>query len=169
MKWSDPSNRTCFSRPTALVRLLFRQQPQRWYGSSTCDSSARGGRRRPESAGRHCRLQLWALLLCLVLAAGCGAQDRPADSPGLLAALSFAKEHILLDNGNDFVWTGVTVTLNGRYVYKAGTVPRGTSALPFAEFRDSDGRPFDRSSMTPHKLVIEAVGGFTGQPGRYEW
>ncbi|MGF7034003.1 hypothetical protein J2T17_004951 [Paenibacillus mucilaginosus] len=169
MKRNAPSNCTRYSWRRALAPRGIGQHPYRWSGCSAFSSSSLSGRRRPEFAGRPFRHLLWALLLCLGLTAGCGAADRTADSPGLLAALSFAKEHILLENGNDFVWTGVTVTLNGRYVYKADTVPRGTSALPFAEFRDGDGRPFDRSSMTPRSLVIEAGGGFNGQPGRYEW
>ncbi|MCZ8522504.1 MULTISPECIES: hypothetical protein [Paenibacillus] len=133
------------------------------------EQAARLRRLRPgEQAARLRRLRYGLLAACLLLGSCGPAGERPA-TPGLLAGLTFAKSHILLENGNDFVWNGVTITLNGRYVYRTDSMPRGTSALPFDEFRDRDGHSFDRSRMTPHDLVIDAAAGFDGQPGRYEW
>lgn len=92
-----------------------------------------------------------------------------AAAPGLLAVLSFSRDHMLLENGNDFVWKHTVLRLNGTYLWRAELVPRSPGSIPLADFRNERGQAFDPRSMTPHSLTIEVGEAYDGKPARKDW
>ncbi|NHN34019.1 hypothetical protein [Paenibacillus agricola] len=88
---------------------------------------------------------------------------------GLQPALTFSTTNMMIDNGNDFVWSGVTLTINKNYRYQADKMPRGVSSIHLAEFRDAQGNAFNPQSMVPHQLNIQVQAGFENKPGSFDW
>lgn len=115
-------------------------------------------------------LPVFILLPLLFFCWGCSSQPSGSpEQPGPLASLSFAPQHLILDNQNDFVWKQVTITLNHSYTYKTDLLSRGPSSIPLSAFRDSQGTPFDPSKAQPRHLTIDVREGFDGQPGQFVW
>lgn len=114
-----------------------------------------------------------ALLLAFVLAlaplAGCSRPAETPQEPQLLASLSFTRHQLILDNGNDYVWRDVTMTLNRSYTYTTDLLPRGESSIPLAAFRDARGNAFDPGAATPRRLTVDVAQGLDGKSGRFAW
>jgi|GEM_PF-6871879 len=87
----------------------------------------------------------------------------------LIVSLGFPGQHVIVDNGNDFVWQQVAIRLNDDYQYQTPLLPRGASSIPLSAFHDAEGHEFVPSAMTPHRLVIEVQSGFQGKPGYFKW
>jgi hypothetical protein len=118
------------------------------------------------------RLMLMLALFCmLMLASACSpfTSLSSGSNIGLQPALTFSTTNIMIDNGNDFVWSGVTLTMNNDYIYKIEKMPRGVSSIPLAEFRNAQGNPFNPESMVPHQLNIQVQAGFENKPGVFDW
>ncbi|SFL37498.1 hypothetical protein SAMN03159341_105337 [Paenibacillus sp. 1_12] len=111
------------------------------------------------------------LLLLLLELNACSLLPNPrsTDSTDLLAALTFSSTNMMIDNGNDFVWKGVTLRLNNDYLLTIDLMPRGITSVSLAEFQDVQGQPFNPHSMTPHQLNIQAQAGFESKPGSFNW
>lgn len=118
------------------------------------------------------RISMIILLLLLLLemnACSLFPSQRSTDNTDLLAALTFSSTNMMIDNGNDFVWKGVTLRLNNDYLLTIDLMPRGITSVSLAEFRDAQGQLFDPQSMTPHQLNIGAQAGFENKPGSFNW
>jgi hypothetical protein len=111
------------------------------------------------------------LLPLLVLTTSCSLPTltNSRSSTDLQAALTFSVTNIMIDNGNDFVWNGVTLRLNNNYDLTIDRMPRGVTSVQLAEFRNAEGIPFNPLSMTPHQLNIQVQAGFENKPGSFNW
>lgn len=109
------------------------------------------------------------LLLSALNACSLFPDQRSTRNTDLQAALTFSSTNIMIDNGNDFVWKGVTLRLNQHYLLTIEFMPRGISSVSLAEFHDEQGQPFNPQSMTPQQLNIEAQAGFENKPGSFNW
>lgn len=116
-------------------------------------------------------LGMLALFSMLILSTACSPFTNISlgSSIDLQPALTFSTTNIMIDNGNDFVWNGVTLTMNNGYIYKIDKMPRGVSSIPLAEFRDAQGNSFHTQSMVPHQLNIQVQAGFENKPGTFNW
>ncbi|WP_240420526.1 hypothetical protein [Paenibacillus periandrae] len=119
---------------------------------------------------RHIASLLVLLLLLSVLNA-CSylPNQRSIHHTDLQAALTFSSTNIMIDNGNDFVWKGVTLRLNNEYDLTIELMPRGITSVSLADFHNVQGQPFNPQSMTPHQLNIQAQAGFENKPGSFNW
>ncbi|CAG7618103.1 hypothetical protein PAESOLCIP111_02083 [Paenibacillus solanacearum] len=116
------------------------------------------------------RLLTPAGIVAVLLLSACSASgSSESGDPGLMVKLSFSPNHVMVDNGNDFVWKGVSVELNGTYRYAAEVLPRGASSIPFSEFRDEAGNAFERRLSVPHRMTLRVKEGFGGKPGTWQW
>ncbi|NOU97123.1 hypothetical protein GC093_28435 [Paenibacillus sp. LMG 31456] len=120
-------------------------------------------------ANRWLYLSLGILLPLLSFCAGCSNQSHYATEPQLLAALSFAPRHLIIDNQNDYVWTKVTITLNSNFTYQTPILSRGPSSIPLASFLDPQGESFNPDKTQPHHLKVEVLEGINGKPGQFIW
>jgi hypothetical protein len=113
---------------------------------------------------------LLMLLLLFIFTAACSNPFRGSErASDLIVSLGFPGKHLIIDNGNDYVWNHVTIRLNGSYSYTTSLLPRGASSIPLSEFRDEQGHPFVPDSMTPHRVLLDVQEGFQGKPGHFEW
>ncbi|CAG7642794.1 hypothetical protein ACFQI7_10915 [Paenibacillus allorhizosphaerae] len=110
-----------------------------------------------------------ALSVLLLLAACSGPESSPPGDPGLMVKLSFSRKHVMIDNGNDFVWKDASMEINNKFRYVTALLPRGASSIPLSEFRDEDGHPFDPQQGKPHRLTLQVKEGAGGKPGTWVW
>ena len=116
------------------------------------------------------RLRTPAGIVAMLLLSACSASESAGvGDPGLMVKLSFSPNHVMVDNGNDYVWKGVSVELNGKYRYATEVLPRGASSIPFSEFRDEAGNAFERRQSAPHRMTLRVKEGFGGKPGTWQW
>lgn len=118
---------------------------------------------------RLLNLSLGILLALLSFCAGCSNPSYDAKEPQLLAAISFASQHLIIDNQNDFVWSKVTIKLNNNYTYQTQLLSRGPSSIPLSSFLNPQGESFNPDKAQPHHLKLEVLEGFNGEPGQFIW
>lgn len=135
-------------------------------------SSSKSDKRRSLRPAVIRRMCIWfALLLLLSVLNACSylPNQRSIHHTDLQAALTFSSTNIMIDNGNDFVWKGVTLRLNNEYDLTIELMPRGITSVSLADFHNVQGQPFNPQSMTPHQLNIQAQAGFENKPGSFNW
>jgi hypothetical protein len=126
----------------------------------------------PPKFSPPCRfLSIILILLMLLFSSACSPFiiKSSESSIALQPAFTFSASNIMIDNGNDFVWKGVTLTMNDGYIYTISVMPRGVSSIPLAGFRDAGGNSFNPQSMVPRKLNIQVHEGFANKPGSFDW
>ncbi|MCU6798261.1 hypothetical protein OB236_39650 [Paenibacillus sp. WQ 127069] len=114
-------------------------------------------------------LLILLLLLSVLNACSLLPDQRSIHHTDLQAALTFSSTNIMIDNGNDFVWKGVTLRLNNEYDLTIDLMPRGITSVSLADFYNVQRQPFNPQSMTPHQLNIQAQAGFENKPGSFNW
>jgi hypothetical protein len=120
------------------------------------------------------RIYLLVLISMTVLGA-CGHEGQPGSAEStagpieLTASLSATKQHVIIRNGDIFVWKDATFILNGNYEYKMSLVPRGSVSLNLADFRREDGTAFRPGKDWMRSLRIIVPDAVDGHAGYYEW
>ncbi len=112
-------------------------------------------------------IRITALLLMLAVLTGCSnAKD---DVYPLVADIQFTDRHILISNGDAFLWEDVTVVINGGYTLHREVLPRGKSSLPLSEFSNHDGRRPDRIYPRVNQVTVYVGKSLDGRNGYYRW
>ncbi|WP_248930412.1 hypothetical protein [Paenibacillus hamazuiensis] len=121
-------------------------------------------------------MQLWlrcAVAACSLsitaAAVGCSSSESGGGKLPLVADIGVTKQHLIVKNGDPFVWRQVTITLDEAFTYKTDIMPRGSSSIPLADFKDAGGESY-RPGVTHLKRVrIEAAETEDGIPGQFDW
>ncbi len=105
-------------------------------------------------------------LLMLSISA-CGTANE-SDKVDLIVALSATPEHIMIDNGNSYVWNNAKITINNRYFYESD-IPRGGTSLNLTEFTKQDGTSFNPKKNRLYHVSIYVPDALDGKPGVFNW
>lgn len=110
---------------------------------------------------------LFAVLLIISIC-GCGKVNE-SDEVDLIIALSATPEHIMIDNGNSYVWNNAKITINNSYFYESDMIPRGGTSLNLTEFSKQDGTAFDPKKNRLYSVSIYVPDALDGKPGVFNW
>ena len=109
---------------------------------------------------------LFTTLLMISISACGNAND--SDKVDLIVALSATPEHIMIDNGNSYVWNNAKITINNRYVYESD-IPRGGTSLNLTEFTKQDGTSFNPKKNRLYHVSIYVPDALDGKHGVFNW
>lgn len=110
---------------------------------------------------------LFAVLLIISIC-GCGKVNE-SDEVDLIIALSATPEHIMIDNGNSYVWNNAKITINNSYFYESDMIPRGSTSLNLTEFTKQNGTAFDPKKNRLYSVSIYVPDALDGKPGAFNW
>lgn len=114
--------------------------------------------------------RLWFPILVLLLLMGCSQSSGSRGNEGLTVDFAFTKKHIIVKNGDLFVWRDVTVTLNDKFIYKAETIPRGSYSIALELFISSSGENFpNNGSLRLRDIRINAHENRQGSIRSFTW
>jgi hypothetical protein len=110
---------------------------------------------------------LFAALLIISISA-CGNANE-SDKVDLIVALSATPEHIMIDNGNSYVWNNAKITINNRYIYESEMIPRGGTSLNLTKFTKQDGTSFNPKKDRLYSVSIYVPEALDGKHGVFNW
>ncbi|MFS1515144.1 hypothetical protein V1503_01315 [Bacillus sp. SCS-151] len=87
----------------------------------------------------------------IILIQGCG---QPNDQQLLLATIQSTNQHLMIENGDHFVWENPVITLNDEYYYHIDYVPRGKISIAYHAFKNEDGHTFEPGLLKVRKVEI---------------
>lgn len=106
----------------------------------------------------------WLFLVCCCLITGCQADDAE-----LIADVVPTPTHLVINNGNAFVWDQVTVTIDGTYQMELSMLPRGRSGYSYKQFRNQQGEGYKPTSFGPKRVEITVMDTRSNKTSRYIW
>lgn len=107
-----------------------------------------------------------ALMIVSISACGNANESNQVD---LIVALSATPEHIMIDNGNSYVWNNAKITINNHYVYESDVIPRGGTSLNLTEFTKPDGTSFNPKKNRLYSVSIYVPDALDGKRGIFKW
>lgn len=105
--------------------------------------------------------------LLMISISACGNANE-SDKVDLIVALSATPEHIMIDNGNSYVWNNAKITINNNYFYESD-IPRGGTSLNLSEFIKQDGTSFNPKKNQLYRVSIYVPDALDGKPGVFNW
>lgn len=98
-----------------------------------------------------------------------GSDKKEPDQVELTASLVMAAQHLLVSNGDAFVWERARFVVNGRYIYEMDLVPRGSISLNLSDFHMENGTAFNPGKDRLRRLEITVPDAYDGRAGYYVW
>mgnify|MGYP000309460714 CR=1 FL=1 len=111
----------------------------------------------------------YSIIALLVISISACGNTLQSDRVKLIVALTATPEHIMIDNGNAYVWNDVKITINKDYFYESPLIPRGGSSYNLADFTKLDGTRFDPKQNRFRSLTIYVPEAMDGKPGYFTW
>ncbi|WP_373231590.1 hypothetical protein [Cohnella sp.] len=99
---------------------------------------------------------------------GCSRTGQTGSIP-LIADIAVTSNHLIVVNGDSFVWNQVKITIDDKYSYEAYVLPRGKSSLPLTEFVDEKANRFKPHFLKIRKVKIHVPDARDGIEGHYRW
>lgn len=130
--------------------------------------------RKGGSSARRSLWSVWMLALLLVFAplVSTGCLTKTGDDGGkwhLLSDLATDGQHLILKNGEPFIWKNPTITVNGEYSLKLSELPRGNTSLNLTDFKSADGGSFDPATQTMRSVSVSVPDVMGGKEGVWTW
>jgi hypothetical protein len=115
-------------------------------------------------------LLIFVIVSTFIFLGGCFGQNGGIKAVELLVNLHVTKHHLIVDNGNAFVWRDVTIKVNNKYFYKTDFVPRGKSSFHLSEFVDKTGLKLNPEEEGLRKVYIHVpnMDDYLGK-GEFTW
>ena len=82
---------------------------------------------------------------------GCGNQ---MEEHKLLATIQSTNQHLLIENGDHFVWENPVITVNEEYFYHMEYIPRGKISITYHLFKNESGIAFQPGILKVRKVEI---------------
>lgn len=87
----------------------------------------------------------------------------------LNADIAATDKHLIVKNGDAFVWKNAKITINDSFVYQADIVPRGNSSIAFPLFMNKEGEDYKLQPLHMMKVQIQVPDVADGKPGVFNW
>ncbi|MDP5277006.1 hypothetical protein [Chengkuizengella axinellae] len=100
-----------------------------------------------------CNMKIKALMLvlCIIILQGCGDTSTQYK---LLASIQSTNQHIIVENGDVFVWENAKITINDEYTYETEYVPRGKTSVPYSLFTNAGGEVYQPGLLKVRNVEI---------------
>ncbi|MEI5908612.1 hypothetical protein WAK64_16310 [Bacillus spongiae] len=89
-------------------------------------------------------------LICTIILQGCGNQTKPM----LLATIQSTNDHLIIENGDHFVWENAIITVDEEYTYHMNYLPRGKTSIAYRLFTNEAGTTFQPGLLKVRKVEI---------------
>ncbi|WP_408008309.1 hypothetical protein ACJROX_27175 [Pseudalkalibacillus sp. A8] len=109
--------------------------------------------------------KLLLFIVCCYLLTGCQADDEEE----LIADVTPTPTHLVINNGDAFVWEQVTITIDGIYKMKVPMLPRGRSGYAYKQFRNQQGEGYKPAHFGPKRVEITIIDTRSKKTSRYVW
>ncbi|NDI36107.1 hypothetical protein [Chengkuizengella sediminis] len=97
------------------------------------------------------KMRTYMIMLCIMILQGCGNQSSQYQ---LIASIQFTNQHLMIDNGDSFVWENSLITINDEYTYEMEYIPRGKTSIPYQMFLNEKGEVYQPSLLKVRNVEV---------------
>ncbi len=108
------------------------------------------------------------LLALIFILSGCNAANGDPMLQ-LNADIAATDKHLIVKNGDAFVWKNGKIIINDSFVYQADIIPRGNSSIAFPLFMNEEGEVYKFLPLRMMKVQIHVPDVADGKPGVFQW